>query len=301
MHTETLEEFYLSKIREVPTNLKQEIGHFNVFRVEDHLGDHAPRYSRKAFYKIGLSRGRSVYHYADKSTEVNGTTLMFFNPQVPYTCHPLSNEGATGFFCIFREGFFSERMRGSISDFPMFQRNGKPAYSLNEKQDAEVSAIFQKMLEEIRSDYVYKYDLLTNYVTEIIHYALKLSPAEKVYHHTDAKSRITSVFTELLERQFPIESPEQRFELRSANDFARQLAIHVNHLNRAVKETTGRTTTELIFERLVSEAKTLLKHTNWNVSEISYCLGFEEPAHFNKFFRRLVSTTPSAYRALGFH
>lgn len=299
MQTQTLEEFYQSKTIAVPANLKKEVGHFNVFTLEDHLGENAPRYSRRAFYKISLSRGRGFYHYADKTTEVSGTTLAFFNPQVPYTWHSLSKD-TTGFFCIFKEGFFSERMRGSISDFPMFARDGKPAYFLNEKQDAEVSAIFKKMLEEIGSDYVYKYDLLTNYVAEVIHYALKLSPSEKLYHQSDAKSRITSVFTELLERQFPIESPDQRFELRSANDFAKQLSIHVNHLNRAVKETTGRTTTEHIFDRLASEAKTLLKHTDWNISEISYCLGFEEPAHFNKFFRRLVSTTPSAYRAVEF-
>jgi AraC-like DNA-binding protein len=133
-------------------------------------------------------------------------------------------------------------------------------------------------------------------VTEMIHYALKLEPTETLYKHPDAKSRITSIFTELLERQFPIESPSQRFTLRSAKDFADQLAVHVNHLNRAIKETTGKTTTEHISERLVSEAKALLKHTNWNVSEISYCLGFEEPAHFNNFFRKQTSQTPSSFR-----
>ncbi len=297
MQTVTLEEFYRYKIKEVPADLKREVGHFNVFTLGDHLGEKRPRYSRKAFYKIALSRGRGFYHYADKSIEVSGTTLTFFNPQVPYTWHPLSQD-PTGFYCIFKEGFFSERMRGSINDFPMFAPGGKPMYFLNEKQDDEVSAIFEKMMEEIGSDYAYRFDLLTNYVTEIIHYALKLSPSEKLYHHSDAKSRITSVFTELLERQFPIESAGQRFEYRSANDFARQLSIHVNHLNRAIKDTTGRTTTEHIFERLASEAKTLLKHTDWNISEISYCLGFDEPAHFNKFFRKLVATTPSAYRAV---
>jgi AraC-like DNA-binding protein len=295
MQTESLEEFYQNKIKEVPANLKQEVGHFNVFSLENHHGGQPPRYSRRAFYKIALSRGRGFYHYADKSIEVSGSTLMFFNPKVPYTWHSLSND-VSGYFCIFKEGFFSERMRGSINDFPMFAPGGKPAYFLDDKQDEQVNAIFAKMMEEIKSDYVYKYDLLTNYVAEIIHFALKLSPSETLYHHSDAKSRITSVFTELLERQFPIESPDQRFELRSANDFARQLSVHVNHLNRAIKETTGRTTTEHIFERLASEAKMLLKHTDWNISEISYCLGFEEPAHFNKFFKKQVSTTPSAYR-----
>ncbi|TWW01602.1 helix-turn-helix domain-containing protein [Chitinophaga pinensis] len=295
MLTETLEDFYQNKIKEVPANLSKETGHFNVFSLENHMGTTPPRYSRKTFYKIGLSRGHGFYHYADKSIEVSGTTLMFFNPNVPYTWQSLAPD-LSGFFCIFREGFFTERIRGSITDFPMFAQGGKPAYFLNDIQDQQVTAIFEKIMEEIQSDYIYKYDLLNNYVMEIIHYALKLSPSEKLYQHSDAKTRITSVFTELLERQFPIESPHQRFELRSANDFARHLSVHVNHLNRAIKETTGRTTTEHIFERLASEAKSLLKHTDWNISEISYALGFEEPAHFNKFFRRQVDTTPTAYR-----
>jgi len=152
------------------------------------------------------------------------------------------------------------------------------------------------MHSEIRSDYRYKYDLLRNYVTELIHYALKMEPTETIYKHPDANSRITAVFTELLERQFPIESPSQRFTLRSAKDFAEQLSVHVNHLNRAIRQTTGKTTTDHIFERLTNEAIALLRHTNWNIAEISYCLGFEEPAHFNNFFKKQTAKTPSVYR-----
>lgn len=294
--TQTLEEFYQQKFNWLPENLQQDIGHFNVFRLEDLIGHgKAFKYSRRDFYKINIVRGRTIYHYADKSIEINGTTLTFFNPQVPYTYESLS-EDRTGYFCIFKEAFFTERMRGSLSELPMFAPGGKPSYMLTEEQDKHVSAVFEKMLAEIGSDYRYKYDLLMNYVTEIIHYALKMEPSETLYKHPDAKSRITSVFTELLERQFPIESTSQRFTMRSAKDFADQLAVHVNHLNRAIKETTGKTTTEHIAERLVAEAKALLKHTNWNISEISYCLGFEEPAHFNNFFKKQTSQAPSAFR-----
>jgi AraC-like DNA-binding protein len=154
------------------------------------------------------------------------------------------------------------------------------------------------MLEEINSDYIYKYDLLRNYVMELTHFAIKTQPSENLYQHPDANSRICAVFTELLERQFPIESPSQRFMMRSAKDFAAQLSVHVNHLNRAIRVTTGKTTTERIAERLVSEAKSLLRHTDWNVSEIGYCLGFEEPSHFNNFFKKHTSITPSAYRVV---
>jgi AraC-like DNA-binding protein len=270
-----------------------------VFRLEDCVGPHGTpvKYRRREFYKITLIRGENIYHYADKSLRVNGTTLLFTNPQVPYTWENVSGD-STGFFCIFSETFFSDRARNNLNELPMYAPGGKPAYLLTPEQDAHVSALYQKMLEEINSDYIYKYDLLRNYVMELTHFAIKTQPSENLYQHPDANSRICAVFTELLERQFPIESPSQRFMMRSAKDFAAQLSVHVNHLNRAIRVTTGKTTTERIAERLVSEAKSLLRHTDWNVSEIGYCLGFEEPSHFNNFFKKHTSITPSAYRVV---
>jgi AraC family transcriptional activator of pobA len=295
--TETLKDFYQQAFNWLPDNLGRDIGHFNVFRREEFAirSDLPIKSIRRDFYKISLIRGKNIFHYADKSIGIDGTTLIFLNPIVPYTFEQLS-DNKTGFFCLFTEGFFSEKLRDNVKELPMYIPGGKPFYHLDSSQDEYVSQVFEKMLTEIRSDYRYKYDLLRNYVTELIHYALKIEPSETIYQHPDANSRITAVFTELLERQFPIESPSQRFVLRSAKDFARQLSIHVNHLNRAIRSTTGKTTTEHIGERLTSEAKALLKHTNWNIAEISYTLGFEHPAHFNNFFKKQTSLTPSAYR-----
>lgn len=295
--TETLEEFYKHKFNKVPENLAQGMGHFNVFKTEDCYmpGAKPVQYSRRDFYKVSLSRGKGIIHYADKSIAIEGSSLLFFNPNVPYTFE--SHEGSpSGYFCIYKESFFTEMLRNNIHELPMFMPGATPAYKLTTEQDGYVAQVFEKMLAEINSDYRFKYDLLRNYITELIHYAIKIQPSENIYQHPDANSRITSVFTELLERQFPIESPAQRFNLRSAKDFADQLSVHVNHLNRAIRQTTGKTTTHHITERLASEAKALLRHTNWNVSEISYSLGFEEPAHFNNFFKKQTSTTPSSFR-----
>ncbi len=296
---ETLEEFYQHKLKWLPETIGQQIGHFNVFRLEDcwQNGQSTVQYPRRSYYKVTLIRGRHRYHYGDKSIEVSGATLLFFNPAIPYHFEPLSDD-ATGFFCIFTDAFISERMKGHLGALPMFAPGGKPAYALGRKEEGEAVTVFRKMLAEIDSAYSLKYDLLRNYTFELIHLALKLEPEEMLYQHPNADARITSVFTELLERQFPIETPAQRFTLRSAKDFAGRLSVHVNHLNRAVKATTGKTTTQHIAERLAAEAAALLKHTDWNVSEIAYSLGFEEPAHFSHFFKKHTATTPSAFRAV---
>jgi AraC-like DNA-binding protein len=84
--------------------------------------------------------------------------------------------------------------------------------------------------------------------------------------------------------------------LRSASEFANHLAIHVNHLNRAVKELTQKTTSQLIAERVLQESKILLKHSRWSVSEIAFALGFSEVTHFNNFFKKHTSQSPLKFR-----
>ena len=152
------------------------------------------------------------------------------------------------------------------------------------------------MTKEITSDYIHRYNLLRNYLHLIIHEAMKMNPTENFEKHTNASSRITSLFMELLERQFPIDTHHLSLKLKTANDYARSLSIHVNHLNRSVKESTGKTTTEHIAARITREARALLQHTDWNISEIAYGLGFEYPAYFTNFFKKNTGVSPIEIR-----
>ncbi|MNU05838.1 DNA-binding transcriptional regulator AraC [compost metagenome] len=63
-----------------------------------------------------------------------------------------------------------------------------------------------------------------------------------------------------------------------------------------MKETTGKSTTTHIAERISREAKALLQHTDWNVAEIAYALGFEYPTYFNNFFKKNTGSNPGAFR-----
>jgi AraC family transcriptional activator of pobA len=88
----------------------------------------------------------------------------------------------------------------------------------------------------------------------------------------------------------------QRIKLDTPTDFAGQLNIHVNHLNKALKEITGNTTSALISARIMQEAKLLLKGTVWPVNDIAWSLGFDEPNHFSAFFKHAAAVTPKQYR-----
>jgi AraC family transcriptional activator of pobA len=291
--TQSLDTFYAVKFDQTPPPNE---GDFNVFRLGP-FGDssHAVPFARYDFYKIMLIRGKHRCHYADKSIEFDGSTLLFFNPAVPYSFERLDTE-STGFFCLFKDSFFIESLRNGMQHLRIFEPDRKPVYHISERQDLEVTALFEKMLDEVGSDYRFRFDLLRNQVSELIHLALKMQPDEQLYQHPDTNARLTSIFINLLESQFPIQYKGQCVEMRSARDFAERLAVHVNHLNRAVRATTGKTTTTYIAERLAAEATALLKHTEWNVSEVSDCLGFAQPAHFTYFFRKQTKLTPTAVR-----
>jgi AraC family transcriptional activator of pobA len=295
---ETIDDFYSIKFSDRPSARQHSIGEFNVFRLEDviHAGGRvAVKYTRRDFYKICVSTGANLFHYADKTVRVDGTSLLFFNPQTPYKWEPLSDDNI-GYFCIFKEAFFSEKLRSSLGTLPVFATNGKPSYILNPAQGAFVSDVFKKMIAEMNSDFKYKQDLLLSYVTELVYYALKLEPSEELYQTPDARSRITNLFTDLLDRQFPINSLQDRLLLRSPKDYAQHLYLHINYLNDAVKTTTGKTTGQLIAQRVITEAKILLKHTDWNVAEVGYALGFEDAAHFNNFFKKNAGASPAKFR-----
>lgn len=285
----------------LPSGMEQEAGRFNVFDLAELL-EHAPAtpampYNRRAYYKISLVKGRNRAEYADKVIEIEQNALLFATPRVPYHWLP-HDPHQVAHCCVFTADFLLPATSGVVlDDLPIFRPGGYPVLQVSDAAYADLLLIFQKMLLEKSSGYAYKFDLLRTYVLELIHAGQKAQPLPAQPPTPNAAARVTSLFVELLERQFPIETPQQPLRLRTPADFADQLAIHVNHLNKMLRESTGRTTTDLIGSRVLQEAKVLLKQTDWNISEISDGLGFAEVSNFSHFFKRQTALSPAAFRA----
>jgi len=297
----SLDDFYQRNAAALPEGITKEIGHFNVFETEKLFdktnGTRIMPYSRRAYYKIAWLRGKSRAEYADKVIAIQENALLFATPKIPYRWLPEDSD-QTGMFCIFTADFLSPNKVGVLlEDLPIFQPGQLPVFQLSPAEVKEIEYIFRKMHKELDADYKYKYDLLRNLVLELIHYGQKLQPMSALSAVQNASERISSLFIELLERQFPLESPHQKLGLRTAKDYADRLAVHVNHLNKVLKEATGSTTTEIISNRVTQEAKILLKQTHWSVSEIAYTLGFDDLANFSNYFKKQTSFTPLAFRS----
>ncbi|MFN7326159.1 MAG: helix-turn-helix domain-containing protein [Chitinophagales bacterium] len=293
---ETLESFYKRKMDGPPASFGEGMGHFNVFRLEPFVGEQAQPvpYERREFYKIMLVYGEGSVHFADRMVHVRERALTFSAPSIPYYWeHTQLVTG--GVFCIFNALFFNQF--GNINQYSVFQPEGNHVFELSEEEAVLIEQIFSRMMDELASEYAHKQDVMRNLVFELLHFATKKDPAAVyVRQPMNASHRISTLFLELLERQFPVDPSPPRVRLRSASDFARQLNIHVNHLNRAVKTTTQMTTSQLIASRTLQEAKVLLRNSSWTVSEIAYALGYEEVTHFNQFFKKHLLMSPLKYR-----
>src|SRR5688500_10482355 len=158
---------------------------FNVFQIESD-GAATRIYSRKDFYKICLTTGKSIIHYADRSFETEGTILFFGNPHIPYSWETISTS-YVGYACLFSEDFLKVSDRSeSLQQSPLFKIGGTPILKITKQQRKFLNTIFRKMIDEQKTDYTYKDDLIRNYINLIIHEALKLQPSENYAHHKNA-------------------------------------------------------------------------------------------------------------------
>src|SRR3954465_9482343 len=115
---------------------------FNVFQLESDANS-TRIYSRKDFYKICLTTGRSIIHYADRSFSQEGTVLFFGNPHIPYSWETLSTT-YVGYTCLFSEEFLKTSDRTeSLQQSPLFKLGGTPVLKIAEEQRQFLNTIFQ--------------------------------------------------------------------------------------------------------------------------------------------------------------
>jgi AraC family transcriptional activator of pobA len=136
---------------------------FHVFRLEENAKAFSHQ-QQADYYTISLI---STY------TPGAETMLCFYNPHAPQAGGSLTGKLA-GFSCLFNTAFLSAKMQGIIHNLPMFRKGANPVYFLNSGQDACIRELFEKMLAEVNNNYIFKYELLSNYLAAVIHHALKI-------------------------------------------------------------------------------------------------------------------------------
>jgi len=121
--------------------------------------------------------------------------------------------------------------------------------------------------------------------------------AGAVFHKIDEKPKmshhetIVEKFLQLVEKHYK--------EQRGLEFYAAKLCVTSKHLSKVIKATGGKPPNEQIDERVILEAKALLKSTNMTVEQISDALNFPSQSFFGKYFKRVVGMSPREYKSKG--
>ncbi len=78
--------------------------------------------------------------------------------------------------------------------------------------------------------------------------------------------------------------------------YAEKLFMSTRNLNLICKNILHQTVTELIETRKLIDAKNQLTHSDKNISEIGFDLGYNEKAYFTSVFKKRTGQTPSEFR-----
>ena len=155
---------------------------------------------------------------------------------------------------------------------------------------------------------------MTTVISELM-YQLSDEPGN-VYHHQSLHALLLSLLnllvacdlpavqqakketrSMLIEQEFQILLKDQYKKWKKPCQYAMAMAISVSHLNDTVSELTGRSVSDHIQQFGMLEAKRLLCCTSWNVKEIGFELGFEDPIYFNKLFKKVAGITPMQFKS----
>lgn len=169
---EALEALFKINLDWVPRNIYNGIGHFNVFKPDMKDKPNPVHFGLRNYYRIMLLLGKSQIYMADKTIEVGKQALIFSNPQGAYTIIS-SKDPLLTYYCIFTHQFLQKAEFKNFS--VMFKPNGVNVYNLSDAQVNKATGLYELMLEELSSDYLFKYDVTRILVSDLLHLGMKLS------------------------------------------------------------------------------------------------------------------------------
>jgi AraC-like DNA-binding protein/mannose-6-phosphate isomerase-like protein (cupin superfamily) len=248
---------------------------------------------RHNFYEVFYITGGMGTHYIDfNAYPIEPNTFYFISPgQVHYWNTTIPIEGE---ILIFMDDFLllapaDYMVLHELSFFHTVE--GSPTLQLDESDHLQVMSLLRAIAEEFKTYDFRSASVLRSYLH------ILLVQTQRIYAIQEAKAgNGQDKIAQKLTRQFKKLVTKQFVTGQSVQEYADQLGVSVNHLNKTVKDTTGRTPGQLIRQEIILEAKRLFQHTDLTATEIGYRLAFDDPSYFGRFFKREVGVSPGQFR-----
>ncbi len=246
---------------------------------------------RHDFYEIvWITEGQGTLSIDLDHYPIQPNTLCLLAPGQIHTWQV--EQTPVGFVLGFTHRFFAESPKDSsaLIELPFFQDVGAaPVLSADEEQAELFSQTCTQLLRESQRPLPGQATLLRSYLRILLIEARRLQEAgPDTIHPAEARFALTRQFMLLVEQHY--------LETCSVADYAALLHVTANHLVETVKATLGQPAGKIIRERLLLEAKRLLRYTDLSVAEIATGLNFEDPSYFSRFFKDRTGLSPSEFR-----
>ena len=190
--------------------------------------------------------------------------------------------------------FYSQEMynlyfgQKTIAEYPFYSSvNTIPEIVLDNAETKAILPYFDAMILENQSDQMMKRDKIMN-LLDIIHIEIARKYSETHLHEAHSYNVKIKNFEVLLEHYFKTD--------KTPSFYASQLHITLKHLNRICNEILKKTTTEVITDRIILEAKRMLMDKKFTVNEIATGLGYDDYSYFTRLFKKHTAMTPTDFR-----
>ncbi len=246
---------------------------------------------RHDYYTVLLARKARGRHVIDfNSYMLSDRQVYFINPGQVHQL--IEDEAPIGFSIVFSSNFLMENNIAScfIEDLNLFHDYGFcPPMKLTKGQFLKLSDYCEQIFRLYHSDDKFKKQAMAA-LLELFLISCN-SICTKPYGNTqkrEAGNAILKDFKKLVDQNYT--------DWHGLFQYAQKLNITPDHLNRTIKSLIGKTAKEYIQSRITISAKRLLYFSNYSVKEISYKLGFSEPANFSAFFKKCTGLSPTRFR-----
>jgi len=276
----------------IPSDYRTNNSNFFCLRLKENEGsinNYKPPF-RKDFYFIALisNAGKSKITYDNINVTRLNSFLVFQSPGLLYSFY--RDNSANGYLIYFKKECFSFFKPEFETEFPFFNILQTNFFKLNESKFQEFAPYFEEVFKA--------YENTTDSENKVASLKL-LALLYQLKDFTNAFNQWEEGFTspqQILFQKFVQLVNNFYIEKRTIEEYANMLGITPNHLSQTVKLATNKNALSYINDRLISEAKSLISFTNFDIAEIAYQLNFSDPANFGKFFKKHTNQTPLEFR-----
>lgn len=271
---------------------RTDLDDFHIFRVADTYPTTQrvmPPY-RYDFYQVVL------FENADDATlEINTEVLPDLSDKLVVASpdHVLTwvrGVAQQGYILFFKPDFLAHYPRPVRDEFPFFRLNELNHVQLNAADKASLDGQHARLLQLFESDHPYRVQMLQALLLALLFDCKRIYDGqEQTVQQRSQRGALVYRFQRFVDQHHLVH--------KKVADYAELLAVSPDYLRQVVRAQTGKTPSALIAERLVLAAKQLLLYTDLSVGEVAVYLGYTEPTHFGRFFRKQTGSSPAAWRA----